>query len=133
MGRARYPWFKVWYEILEDPKMKRLSNAEFGIFIKILAIAGRSPVRGKLLIAEGIPYTLDDIARDTLCYSDEDRENLDSTLAKLNDMNVLSWKENKCLEVVHWQERQEIYPSQLPEGRLKAAKRKKASPDREEA
>jgi len=60
-GRS-LPWIKLWFELLNDPKMNRLSLAERGCWVGILLLAGQSLERGRLLLTDTEPMTLEDMA-----------------------------------------------------------------------
>ena len=109
-GRKRLPWIKLWFEMLGDPKMTRLTLAERGCWHEILLLAGQSPVRGKLMLTETEPMTLDDIAR-ALSLTPDEYPVLESCVNKLIKLDSLRWNEHNCLEVVHFIERQDKYPS----------------------
>ena len=87
------PWIKMWLEALDDPKLTRLSLAERGAWWGILKLAGKCEA-GK---------------------TDEDRQSLESMIAKMEKRGSLIWNENHVLTVVHYEERQRIPPSSRPE------------------
>ena len=122
MSRKRLPWIKLWFEMLGDPKMTRLTLAERGCWHEILLLAGQSPVRGKLMLTENEPMTLEDIGRALSLTSDEFPV-LESCVAKLTKLSSLSWNSHNCLEVIHFLERQDKYPSDF-ENRHKKAREK---------
>jgi len=109
-GRRPLPWIKLWFDILGDPKMTRLSIAERGCWDGILLLAGQSPIRGKLMLTETKPMTLDDMAK-ALSLTHNEKRVLKSCISKMMELNSLRWNENNCLEVIHFKDRQEIYPS----------------------
>ncbi|MGQ9545958.1 MAG: hypothetical protein ACUVTR_02165 [Dehalococcoidia bacterium] len=110
MPRKRLPWIKLWFEMLGDPKMTRLTLAERGCWHEILLLAGQSPIRGKLMLTEIEPMTMDDIAR-ALSLTPDEYPVLESCVQKLIQLNSLHWNEHRCLEVTHFIERQDKYPS----------------------
>jgi len=66
------PWFRVYSEILDDKKIKRIvRSTEFskamviGTWICLLALASESNERGRLTISEDMPYKLEDLADET--------------------------------------------------------------------
>lgn len=109
MPRKRLPWIKLWFEMLGDPKMTRLTLAERGCWHEVLLLAGQSPIRGKLMLTETEPMTMDDIAR-ALSLTPDEYPVLESCVEKLIKLNSLRWNA-KCLEVIHFIERQDKYPS----------------------
>ena len=69
---SKMPWFRLYSEILDDKKIKRICRATshnkatvIGVWVTLLALANESDNRGSLQISEGIPYELDDIAYET--------------------------------------------------------------------
>ena len=63
-------WFRVYPEILNDPKIRRASRAlkwdyakTLGHWLGILCLASESPDRGKLLLSMDEPLSIDDIAQ----------------------------------------------------------------------
>jgi len=66
------PWFRVYGDILTDRKINRICKKTgqtqalvIGVWICLLALASDSPRRGLLLLAEDMPYTIDDIEDET--------------------------------------------------------------------
>ena len=103
----RMPWFRVYGELLSDPKIKRIARSigcskstVIGIWISMLAIAGDSDDRGKLLISGQIPYTTEDLV---------DELDLEpSELAKfINQFRKLGMIEgDETITIVNWEKRQ---------------------------
>ena len=46
----RKPWFRMWDEILTDPKMRNLTDAQWGIWLKLLCLANQQSERGLIVI-----------------------------------------------------------------------------------
>jgi hypothetical protein len=115
-GRRPLPWIKLWFDMLNDVKMNRLSAAERWCWVGMLLLAGQSLERGKLLLTETEPMTLEDIAG-ALHLTPEETPALESCLSKLISLKSLKWN-NRCLEVINFKKRQEVYESDLPEGKL---------------
>jgi len=111
MPRKRLPWIKLWFEILGDPKMTRLSSAEKWYWVGILLLAGQSPIRGKLMLTDTEPMYTEDIAA-ALSLPPEEIPQLENCIAKLEKLGSLIRNSN-CLEVVHFKDRQEVYESDL--------------------
>jgi hypothetical protein len=55
-------WFRVYHDLPQDPKIRRLSVEARWVWITLLCLASASPQRGVLLLADGVPLTLGDIA-----------------------------------------------------------------------
>ncbi|WP_019123787.1 DnaD domain protein [Brevibacillus massiliensis] len=57
------PWFRLYPEILKDPKIRRFTTVQKWLWIAAMCEASQSSERGKLFIAEGIEYTDEDLAQ----------------------------------------------------------------------
>ena len=108
-GRRPLPWIKLWFDMLNDVKMNRLSIAERGCWVSLLLLAGQSPERGKLMLTEAEPMTMDDIAG-ALHLSPDEMTTLESCISKLTALGSLRWND-RCLEVINFKKRQEVYES----------------------
>ncbi|MBA7631346.1 hypothetical protein ES703_38877 [subsurface metagenome] len=108
------PWIKMWLEALDDPKLTRMSLAERGAWWGILKLAGKCNAGGKL-VSGGEGLGIDDIADALHIKNAEDRQSLESMIAKMEKRGSLKWNENHVLTVVHYEERQRIPPSSRPE------------------
>ncbi|GAI59769.1 unnamed protein product [marine sediment metagenome] len=122
------PWIKMWLEALDDPKLTRLSLAERGAWWGILKLAGKCDAGGKI-VSGGEGLSIDEIAEALHIKTAEDRQSLESMIAKLEKRGSLTWNEN-VLTVVHYEGRQRIPPSARPEAvaervRLHRERRKK--------
>ena len=69
---ASMPWFRVYSEILDDKKVKRICRSSghpkaliIGTWVCLLALANDSNERGRLTISEDMPYKLDDLIDET--------------------------------------------------------------------
>ncbi len=117
MGRPRYPWIKLWFDCLSDPKLKRLSMAERCCWYELLLLAGSSPVRGKLMLTDTEPMTLEDIMR-CLCVTRNDKITLSCVIPKLINMKVIYLNEG-AYQVTNFVSRQDIYQSELTPNKLR--------------
>jgi len=118
----------MWIEALESPKLTRLSLAERGAWWGILKLAGRCAAGGKI-VSGGAGLDMDEIADALHIKTAEDRQALESMIAKLSKRGSLIWEGN-VLTVVHYVERQSISPSAQREAvaervRLHRERRKK--------
>ncbi len=102
----RLPWFRVYTEILDDPKMARLSGDQFRDWIYVLAMARESETPGV------IPMTIEDAAWRCRRSPDEFRRSLELFARPEMDMVTLS---ADSIQVTHFAERQKDKPSDLPE------------------
>jgi len=108
------PWIKLWLEALDDPKLTRLSLAERGAWWGVIKLAGKCEADGKI-VSGGEGLGIDDIADALHVKTSEDRQALESMIAKMEKRGSLIWNETHVLTVVHWEERQRIPPSARPE------------------
>jgi len=115
------PWIKMWVEALDDPKLTRLSLAERGAWWGILKLARKCDAEGKIVSGnEGL--SVDEIAEALHIRTGEDRQSLESMIAKMGKRGSLKWNDN-ILVIVHWEERQRIPPSARPEAVAKRVQR----------
>lgn len=47
-----YTWFRMYSDIIDDPKVESLTHAQRWIWVTVLCLASRSPVRGYLLLSK---------------------------------------------------------------------------------
>lgn len=102
-----YPWFRLYSDILHDKKIARTSvqvkqpkALVLGLWVTILSLANDSPERGKLLISDGIPLTIDEI----LYEAGLNGEGL-PIVDEFVKANMLAF-EGEVVTVTHWQDRQ---------------------------
>lgn len=55
-------WFRCYTELPDDPKLERLPPIAGWLWVTMMCLANKSPCRGYLLMSEGVPYTLKEIA-----------------------------------------------------------------------
>lgn len=53
MPRRRMPWVRLYVEVVRDRALRRVDAEVRWVWVTILCIAGESPVRGVLLVADG--------------------------------------------------------------------------------
>jgi len=106
-------WIKMWLEALDDPKLTKLSLAERGAWWGLLQLAGKCDTGGKLE-SGGEGLSMDDIAEALHIRTTEDRQALESMIAKMVKRGSLIHN-GGVLRVVRWRERQRIPPSWQPE------------------
>jgi len=104
----------MWLESLDDPKLTRLCLAERGAWWGILELAGKCDAGGKL-VSGSVGLDMDEIADALHVKTSDDRQALESMVAKMEKRGSLKWNENSTLTVIHWEERQRIPPSLHPE------------------
>jgi hypothetical protein len=62
MARRSMPWFRFYVEMMSDRKIRRLTPAHRWLWVSVLAAARQSPVPGALLVSEGGPMDIEDLA-----------------------------------------------------------------------
>lgn len=104
---SQMPWFRVYSEILDDRKIKRISKNTgqskalvIGVWITILSLANKSIERGKLVISDDMPYSIDDIEDETGIP----REIIAQLLDEFRAMKMISG--NTTMEITNWNKRQ---------------------------
>ena len=107
------PWIKMWLEALDDPKLTRLTLAERGAWWGVLKLAGKCDAGGKI-ISGGQGLDIDEIGEALHIKTGEDRQALESMIAKMEKRASLTWNDD-ILTVVHYEKRQRIPPSAQPE------------------
>jgi hypothetical protein len=103
----KMPWFRVYSELLNDKKIKRISRIMqlprayiVGAWVTILCLANESPARGRLMLSDDIPMGEDDIFDELGMEPEMARRLIDNfiNLAMLTDENGLT--------ITNWNERQ---------------------------
>lgn len=124
------PWFRFYPEALNDRKIQRVCLVTkqpkalvIGVWTTILALASDSPERGKLLISEDVPITLDEILME--CGID------DPTIVNAFEDLGMIYVENETFHVTNWNGRQFASDDSTARVRKHRAK-KKAEPEPEE-
>jgi len=107
------PWIKMWLESLDDPKLTRLSLAERGAWWGLLDLAGKCAAGGKI-VSGALGLGIDEIVDALHIKSSDDRQALESMIAKMEERGSLKWND-KILVIVHYEERQRVPPSAQPE------------------
>lgn len=97
----QFPWLRLYTEIIDDRKLRRLPPAQRWVWIAVLCAARRSPVPGKLLLAEGVPVTLEDVAD----MAAVDQKEVNDAFAAFQRQNQLA-QEDGIWIVVNWEKRQ---------------------------
>lgn len=88
-------WFRLWTEILDDPKLAKLDDGEYRRFINLLAIACEQDKHGH------IHGSIEDIAWRTR----DNPDTLDSAIKKLLDLKILTHNHRSYLFPA-WNKRQ---------------------------
>jgi hypothetical protein len=104
---VRYPWFRFYSEALNDPKIKRVCRVTklpkavvMGTWVILLTMANDSPARGRLMVTEDIPYSIDEIL-DELGVDDP------LIIKALDEIGLIHWNtDDDCLVITAWDNRQ---------------------------
>lgn len=94
-------WFRMYAEIKNDPKLRRLDHAGRWLWVVILCLASESPERGSLLLAEGLPYTIEEIARE----ADLDLVETEKHVNLMAKMGMLD-EDGGTFKIRNWSKRQ---------------------------
>jgi DnaD/phage-associated family protein len=104
---SKMPWFRVYSELLNDKKIKRISRIMqmprayvVGAWVTILCLANESPVRGKLMLSDDIPMGEDDLLEELGLDVETTRRLIDSFI------NLAMLGEDSGLTITNWNERQ---------------------------
>lgn len=117
-------YFAMHHEAKDDPKFRRIcrqvrkSKLEvLGAWVILLSMASESPERGKLLIADDLPYALDDIA-DELGLTSAETDNL---LNAMESLGMVGFEDSTWF-ISNWDKRQ---PESAADKRRKSAAERK--------
>jgi len=117
---TKFPWFRLYTEILDDKKIKRVCRVTgeskalvIGVWVILLTLASDSDERGLLYISDDTPYTIDDLSAET--GLDEDA--LVTVLNEFTKLGMLAKVENETLQISKWNDRQ--YKSDVSSARVK--------------
>lgn len=78
----------------------RLDDGEFRVYVAMWCLAGCSPVRGSLMLTDGVPLTTDDIAREAPAA----RETVENAILALVDLGELVRDLAGALRFTRWSE-----------------------------
>jgi hypothetical protein len=111
-------WLRLYTEIRNDRKLRRLSPAQRWLWVVILTIAKESPKPGYLLLSEGVPVTIEDLADDAAIPLDEVKSGIEAFVAQrmLEQVDGV-WR------LVNWDKRQ--FSSDSSTERVRKHRRKK--------
>jgi hypothetical protein len=110
MASNGLPWFRVYSEILDDKKIKRIIRSTgfskamvIGTWICFLALASESGERGRLTISDDMPYKLEDLTDETGL----DHETLMIIIDHFIKMGmIVTGGVDQAYEITNWNRRQ---------------------------
>ncbi|MGG1662917.1 DnaD domain protein [Brevibacillus sp. NRS-1366] len=123
-------WFRLYPEILQDPKLRRFTTAQKWLWITAMCEASQASVRGKLFIAEGIEYTDSDLAHAAGLRADE----IDKATGFIDlcvTLNMMERHADGGVTLVNFLERQYEKPSDRPD-KTRERKQKQRAREAEE-
>jgi hypothetical protein len=86
MARTRRkPWFRTWDEMLSDPKMRDLTDAQWGIWLKLLCLANQQSQRELIVIENSKKPPISTLAS----LLDTRSDSLATNLKLFSDKNML--------------------------------------------
>lgn len=102
-----YPWIKLYRDIGDDSKMKRLTSDEFMLWIIMMTKVDSD---GFLFLAEGVPYNSEDLS--LACNNfrksiDDGVSIVETALKKFTSMKMISIKEDGLVCLLNFKARQE--------------------------
>lgn len=99
-------WVRLYTEIRSDRKLRRLSPAQRWLWVVMLTIAKESPQPGRLLLAEGVPVTVEDLADDAAISIEEVRAGLQAFINQRMVAEV-----DGFYHLINWNKRQFVSDS----------------------
>lgn len=103
----RYNWFRLWHEIIYDPKIRRLPVPARWLWITLLCLASMSPRRG---VIEGFDETA---LRDAAAFGTDEKIDVQSALKTLAELRMIR-RLKRGWRVVNFERRQYDKPSDRP-------------------
>lgn len=103
MPRKPMPWFRFWVDSFGDRKIERLTPAQRWAWAGMLGAARESPEPGRLLIADGVPMTVDELAK----YADVKRSDARRAVDLACEMGMAR-VDDGVIVLVNWRKRQPV-------------------------
>ena len=106
---ADVSWIKLYIDMFDKRKIKKLRRLPAGnelllIWIMLLATAGKCNAGGMIFITESVPFTEEDLA-DELGF---EVSTIKLALSALEELDMISRSDNGFINVVGWEEHQNI-------------------------
>lgn len=102
MPRKPQPWFRFYVEMFGDKKIRRLTPSQRWAWAGILGAARESKEPGALLIAEGVPMTVGDLAD----YAGVRLADARKALELAENMGMIGLDPDGTVTVTNWNRRQ---------------------------
>ena len=102
-------WIKLDTGIFQSPKVRKLRRMPSGdtvvlIYIDLLTIAGRQGGTGELMLTDGMPFDLEDLAFEC----DTDVNTMRMAMAMLQKLSMVSMRKDGCYVIDGWVDHQAI-------------------------
>jgi hypothetical protein len=128
----RMPWFRLYDDLLTNLKTVQLSNAETGVWIKLLCLANQQNPRGEIY------YGLTEMCTFVAKALHLRKNMLQKCFVKFEDLGLIHFnEENKCLVITNWDKRQfasdDVTARTLPHMRRKRLRERSREHPRAEA
>ena len=110
MGNS-YPWFKLYVEIIYDPKIRRLTSDEKWLWIVLLCLVSQRDDRHIVCVTDNVPYEFFELY--DLCSFDHFEHKMDKeefiskALKKFSLLGMIEFLGNKCISVKNFKKRQD--------------------------
>jgi len=118
-------WFRLYPELLHDPKLRRFTTVQKWLWIAALCEAAQSSDRGKLVVADGVEYTDDDLAH-AAGLAPEELEQAQGFIEKCIKLKMMERNADGSVTIVNFLERQYDNPSDRPEAVAERVRRSRA-------
>lgn len=111
---SKFPWFKLYTEILHDPKMRRLTADEKWFWIVLLCLASESENRGTVSVTQTLPYDVTDFVHvcgyaynDTCGDEIDPRDMITQALQKFTELGMIAIDEIGIITIKNFEKRQD--------------------------
>lgn len=102
MAPKPMPWFRFYVATVRDRKVRRLAPEHRWLWVVILSVARQSPEPGRLIIGDGDPWTIEDLADEAALTPAQ----VSKGIAAMLKMDGFIEDRGGVLEVVNWGKRQ---------------------------
>jgi hypothetical protein len=109
-----FPWFRFWVDAHGKGKILALSDPEFRLWTRILALARESETPGLVYVTPGVGWAPKDLARSAGCRTGKP----DAMIKRLAQLRCIALLDGGVIEVHDWEEHNPpASPSKMPEAR----------------
>jgi hypothetical protein len=104
--KQQMPWFKMYHESRNDPKLDTLTDAQFRVWHKLLCYSSEQPSRG-IIEFRSMKLLAIHVAKGDVAL-------LEETLQTLQELEIVQFEDNE-VDFINWNKRQYDSPSDNPE------------------